>query len=88
MANIVDGNCNIIEVVRTERTSLGYPIVVAKLCSDPRTGYLAADEGAGGFGNEGCPSSYGMPCITWFGPGERHPDAETALKAVSDGPKD
>ncbi len=84
MMKVIDSNCNEILVERTYRTSGGNPIVIARLAGDTARGYLVEDEGTGGFGNEECPSSYGMPCLTWFGPGERYPDATAALAALAD----
>ncbi len=77
-----DSSCNCITVERTTQTYDGLPLVVVRLVDDPAHGYLCVDEGTGGFGDEACPSSYGMPCLTWFGAGERHPDADAAVGAL------
>lgn len=79
----MDGNSNVVFVEKTTKISEGQPLVVVRLAAEPDHGYIAADEGTGGFG-DGYPSSYEMPCLTWFGAGERYPDAETALAAVCD----
>lgn len=80
----VDGNCNRIVVETTSHFLDGRPLVVARLVDEPGRGYIALDEGTGGFGTEECPSSYGMPCMTWFGPGERFSTAEAALSAIGE----
>jgi hypothetical protein len=77
----VDSNENRVSVVDSGRT-LELPVLVVTLVDTPNRGYLALEELRGGFGDEACPSSYGRPCLTWFGPGERYPDARTALSAV------
>jgi hypothetical protein len=87
----VDGSDNLVRVARTTRvvredvnSDVFNEVLMVHLVDTPDKGYLAADEGTGGFGDAECPSSYGMPCITWFGPGERYPDANTALNAVTE----
>ena len=80
----VDSNNNRISIAPTDRSLDGRPLVVVRLADNPDTGYIALDEGTGGFGDEACPSSYGMPCLSWFGVGERYPDAEAALAAVAE----
>jgi len=79
----VDSNSNEIRAVVSGRTRDGLPLVVVRLTANLGRGYIAQDEGTGGFGTAECPSSYGMPCMSWFGEGERYPDAETALAAIA-----
>jgi hypothetical protein len=85
MSSHIDSNCNHITTQMTDRTIDGRPLVVVRLVDDPERGYIALDEGTGGgFGDESCPSSYGMACMTWFGVGERYPTPEAALAAIAD----
>jgi len=84
MSSHIDSNCNHITAHPTDRTIDGRPLVVVQLVDDPSHGYIALDEGTGGFGDESCPSSYGMPCMTWFGVGERYPTPEAALAAIAE----
>jgi hypothetical protein len=79
-----DSNCNLISASATGRTCDGRPLVVVRLLEEPNRGYVALDEGTGGFGTEDCPSSYGMPCMSWFGPGERYPTAEAAVEDIAE----
>lgn len=78
-----DSNNNKITVRPTGLTYDGLPLLVAEIVSEPGHGYIVADEGTGGFGNDDCPSSYGMPCLTWYGPGERYPSAKIALDCLT-----
>jgi hypothetical protein len=78
----VDSNGNRVSVVASGRTLDRLPVLVVTLADTPNRGYLALEEPRGGFGDSACPSSYGRPCMTWFGPGERYPDARAALSAV------
>jgi len=80
----VDANHNRIVCVKSDRTHEGMPLVVVRLVLDPAHGYIASDEGTGCFGDDDCPSSYGMPCLSWFGVGERFPTAEAAIAAIAD----
>ena len=81
----VDSNNNVVLVSQpTQRTCDGLPLLVVRLLDNPSKGYIAACEPDGGFGTEECPSSYGRPCLSWFGEGERYPDAFSALSAVAD----
>jgi hypothetical protein len=79
-----DSNNNRITAEPTGRTFDFRPIFIARLADDPTRGYLALDEGTGGFGNETCPDSYGMSCLTWFGAGERYATPEAALAAIGE----
>jgi hypothetical protein len=80
----VDSNTNI---VLTARTSLldpeGDALWVVRLVSEPDRGYIVAvDQKATVIlGTDECPSSYGAPCLTWFGPGERYGNVGEALEA-------
>ena len=79
----IDESGNHIIVCDTCIVLHGLPVLLALLRDDPYRGYLALAEKDWDFGDESCPSSYVRPCIGWFGEGEREPDAETALNAVS-----
>lgn len=78
-----DSSTNRVNVTTTNYTCNGDPIDVATLVSDSATGYLAS-RGPNDYdwGNDECPDGPG--CITWFGPGERYPDAQSALDAIKD----
>jgi len=78
----VDANNNQITVEETNWRDDGNKVVIARLVNAPKRGYIAVDQGIGGFGNAECPSSYGMPCVTWFGGNERFPTAEAAITAI------
>jgi hypothetical protein len=83
----VDGNYNKIQVRYTHYLYQGdRPIVIVTLLERPQCGYIALDEGLewGGFGDETLPSSYGMSCMSWFGPGETYGSADEAIKAIID----
>ena len=83
MIYAVDGNNNQITVTLASCTFEGLPMVICRMVDDPSVGYLALCEDGGGFGDEACPSSYGRPCLSWFGPGERYPDADAAIAAFA-----
>lgn len=79
----VDESGNRVTVVRTGNKYEGKPLIVVTLIDDPSRGYIALEEGEGGFGNEECPSSMGRPCLTWFGPNERYKDWLQAIACIS-----
>ena len=59
-------------------------VYIVELCEKPDHGYLAEENGPGAwFGDRQCPSSYEMPCIGWFGPGESWDDAEQGIRSLS-----
>ncbi len=78
----MDSSFNHITVHKTDAYCTGARLLVCRLVDEPGRGYLALAEEGGTFGTESCPSSYGRPCMTWFGLGERYPDEQTALNAV------
>ncbi len=81
-----DGNDNEITARDSGRKIDGHDVIIAELVSEPGHGYLALDLddcGHDWFGDETCPSSYNMPCLTWYGPNERYASADEALAAVA-----
>jgi len=76
----VDGNSNRVNVRDLPFTlPTGQALMLASVVGEPGHGYVAAVEPDGGFGDEACPSSYGRPCLGWFGSGEAHPDRFSLL---------
>ena len=82
MKTCVDGNNNRVMVRKTGHTFSGRPLVVVQLVDEPARGYVALVEEFGGFGDDACPSSWGRPCLGWFGRGERYHTAEQALDSI------
>lgn len=78
----IDSNGSRIIVYPTDYILDDCRLVIVRLMDDLSRGYIAMDDGTGGFGDESCPSSYGMSCVSWFGEGERYPTAEDALTAI------
>ena len=61
-----------------------HPVEAAYLCGRYGRGYLVAvTPDACGWWDESCPSSYGRPCLGWFGPGERLEDDFRAIEALT-----
>lgn len=78
----VDSSCNKITVDEQEISHNELRLVVVRMADNPRLGYIAHREENGAFGDDTCPSSYGMPCLTWFGSGQRYPDSRIALNNI------
>ncbi len=51
-----------------ETCKYGYGFRVIELVNEPGHGYIT----------DACGEIYPGPCLTWYGPGERYPDAKTA----------
>lgn len=77
MTTYTDSARNRVIVSSTPATYEDKPIVIARLADNPATGYIAL---AGDFGNDSCPDSPAV--LTWFGPGERYPNADSAIKTI------
>lgn len=81
---LVDSNNNRVIVETTSRRCEGLPLAVVRLVDDLSTGYLVLCEEDGGFGDEGCPSSFGRPAMCWFGFGMRFLTADEAVETIAD----
>ena len=85
MSYNIDSSHNVVLVSEPMKrfTCQNKPVVVVRLVKEPDRGYLAmVDDEGGGFGDDECPSSYGRPCITWFGPNSLYPSAFEALQGT------
>jgi hypothetical protein len=84
LVTYIDGNSNRVVVRYQPYTSNGEPLIAATLVDEPDTGYIVVDTNEGGFGDVNCPSSYGMPCLEWFGPGQHYPNSDALLEDMGD----